>query len=159
MKCPAPYPWVYAYPVLGTTGLNQHLIYVLYVTRYIIFSFAFRRTSTPSSVRLILAVRFTAQQLAVNPCTNTLVKWRWRRRAPKRVGERKCQIGALNVGLDEYSGDVTDGLHNVKIPQRTCLDGTTTYRGLSGNPVVDGFVWTRKFWETLILCVCFGVRR
>ena len=46
---------------------------LLYISRYIISSYAFKRTSAPSSGVSYLTVRFSAHQLAVNTWPDVLV--------------------------------------------------------------------------------------
>ena len=46
------------YSYVNCLRLNQHLMPLLYISRYIIFIYAFRRTSVPSSGSLTFTVRY-----------------------------------------------------------------------------------------------------
>jgi hypothetical protein len=56
--------------------LNQHLMHLLYIPHYVMFSYAFRRTSAPSSGVSYLQVtfRFPARHLTVKTWSDMLVK-------------------------------------------------------------------------------------
>jgi len=56
--------------------LNQHLMHLLYIPRYIMFSYAFGRTSAPSSgvSHLQVTVRFSARHLTVKTWSDVVVK-------------------------------------------------------------------------------------
>jgi len=62
------------YVHISCLRLNQHLMHLLYIPRYIMFSYAFRRTPAPSSLVSYLTVRFSAHELALNTRSDVLVK-------------------------------------------------------------------------------------
>jgi hypothetical protein len=61
------------YVHINCLRLNQHLMHLPYIPRYVMF-YAFRRRSAPSSGVSYLTVRFSARQLTVNTWSDVFVK-------------------------------------------------------------------------------------
>lgn len=59
---------------INSLCLNQHLMHLLYILRYILL-YTFQRMSVPSEGDLVFYCSVLVHQLAVNTCENALVKY------------------------------------------------------------------------------------